>query len=242
MTTEQIRAFLEQNEIKLLIEDEELEEVYNKCDSGKRKDLTEYLLSIGIQPDEYMQNIPPYFLRGSQIRSYNISSTVGVIDNSAFEGCSSVTAITIPDSVTSIGNEAIYNCTSLTSVTIPDGVTSIGSYAFEGCTSLTSIDIPDSVTSIGRYAFNNCSSLTSITIPDSVTSIGAYAFYGCESLTSVTIGNSVNTIGYQAFCLCGDLEIYYNGTQEQWEEIDRAAAFEGTYYVVHCADGDIVID
>ena len=43
-----------------------------------------------------------------------------------FEGCSSLTSITIPNSVTNIGFLAFGGCTSLTSVTIPNSVTSIG--------------------------------------------------------------------------------------------------------------------
>ena len=81
--------------------------------------------------------------------------------------------------VTSIGDRAFDGCTSLTSVTIGNGVTSIGDHAFYGCESLTNITIPDSVTSIGNSAFCNCIALESITIPDSVTSIGDSAFGGC---------------------------------------------------------------
>jgi len=107
------------------------------------------------------------------------------ISDSAFNGCSGLTSITIPDSVTSIGQQAFYNCSGLTSVTIGNGVTSIGSEAFYNCRGLTSITIPDSVTRIGQQAFYNCSGLTSITIPDSVTSIGYGAFYNCSGLTRI---------------------------------------------------------
>src|SRR5699024_1527723 len=88
----------------------------------------------------------------------------------------------IPDdgSVTRIGNYAYDGCTSLTSVTIPDSVTCIGRNGFAFCASLTSVTIGDGVTSIGGHVFAYCTSLTSVTIGDGVTSIGEEAFSGCD--------------------------------------------------------------
>ena len=105
------------------------------------------------------------------------------VGRSAFSGCNSLAAVTIPDSVTRIGLDAFYKCSSLTTITMPNSLTSIGSNAFSGCSSLTEIEIPDSVTSIGESAFSDCKKLTSITIPDSVTSIEKSAFSGCNNLT-----------------------------------------------------------
>lgn len=82
----------------------------------------------------------------------------------------------IPDSVTIIGMGAFEGCSSLSSVTIGSGVTTIEISAFSGCSSLSSVTIPDSVTSIRENAFEDCSSLSSVTIPTNVTSIGENAF------------------------------------------------------------------
>ena len=122
----------------------------------------------------------------------------------AFEGCSSLTSITIPHSVKTIGFIA-FRCTALASITIPDSVTTIGFGTFSGCTSLTSITIPDSVTQIDFGAFDVCSSLRSITIPNNVTEIGFDAFRGCTALTSITIPDSVTHIGEDAFSECSSL-------------------------------------
>ena len=139
------------------------------------------------------------------IRKVELGSGITSIGSSAFDGCYSLSSITIPDGVTSIGSSAFRYCSSLSSITIPDGVTSIGSSAFRYCYSLSSITIPDGVTSIGDYAFNGCYSLSSITIPDRVTSIGSSAFNDCHSRSSITLPDGVTSIGSSAFQYCSSL-------------------------------------
>ena len=86
-----------------------------------------------------------------------------------------------------IGNQAFDGCSSLTSLTLPSSVSSIGSFAFSGCSGLTSLSLPSSVTSIGESAFSGCSGLTSLTLPSSVSSIGESAFSGCSGLSSIYV-------------------------------------------------------
>ena len=128
-----------------------------------------------------------------------------VIGNQAFDGCSSLTSLTLPSSVTSIGSSAFSGCSGLTSLTLPSSVTKIGWYAFRGCSGLTSLSLPSSVTEIGWYAFYGCSGLTSLTLPSSVSSIGSFAFSGCSGLTSLTLPSSVTSIGESAFSGCSGL-------------------------------------
>lgn len=224
-----------------LIDEEMYDELYSNCNIEERTNLTEFLLSCNIKPDEYMTVLPEGYLMSSQLNSYVISPGIEVIENNTFH-FSKINSINIPDSVTSIGRDAFYNCRGLTNVTFGESsqLTSIGERAFYGCGSLTSIEIPASVTSIGYEAFYLCTELTSIKIPASVTSIGKETFLDCSSLTSVEIPTSVMSIGDYAFCKCSKLlSIHFNGTTEEWKtiKIGSNAFYNVPTSVVRCTDG-----
>jgi len=137
---------------------------------------------------------------------------VRVVEANAFNGCTSLSSITIPNSMTSIGRSAFSGCTSLSYITIPNSVTSIGEGAFN-YSGLTSIHLFDLAAycqiAFGDYPFPahnlflNGEEITDLAIPDGVTSISDYAFANCVSLSSVTIPNSVTRIGDCAFYEAG---------------------------------------
>ena len=164
-----------------------------------------------------------------------ISSTynglpVTSIRDSAFDGCTEITGVTIPDSVTSIHYASFRGCTGLTSIDIPDYVTNIGTAAFEDCTGLTEISIPDSVTSISQRAFDNTAyynqdsnweqgvlyigrhliaANTTIsgkyTVKEGTQIIAGGAFESCTALDQVILPDSVISISARAFYGCTDL-------------------------------------
>ena len=128
----------------------------------------------------------------------------GEIGDSAFNGCTSLTNVTLGDGVTKIGTNAFIRCTQISSITIGSRVSSIGKNAFNGCTALTNANIGSGA--IGANAFQDCSRLANVTLGDGVTSVGANAFLRCEALTSMNIGSSVKTIESYAFSGCSALE------------------------------------
>ena len=196
----------------------------------------------------------------SNLTSATIGSGVTSIGSNAFSECSSLTAVTIPNGVTSIGAGAFQRCGGLTSATIGSGVTSIGAYAFAGCSGLTGVVIPDNVTSLGDYAFQycgltsatvgggvtslgkgafyNCDSLVSVTIGSGVTEIGTYTFLGCSSLTSLTIPDSITSLGSAAFTGSRLTNIYYGGSEEQWDKLTQRGLDEALLYAIIHFNGD----
>lgn len=152
-----------------------------------------------------------------------------LIEDAAFEECTSLSSIAIPASVETIEIRAFKQCTSLTSVNFENGsilktikgefYRSGGTYywygAFSGCTALASIEIPVSVQTIEDAVFYNCKSLKTITFQKGsllrTIGGGCYdrqyygAFSNCTSLVSIEIPANVTTIECSAFEGCNRL-------------------------------------
>lgn len=129
----------------------------------------------------------------------------------------------------------------------------IGAMDLSGCTALKSLScsnnkltgviIPESMTRIGNAAFSGCTRLKSITIPASVIRIDENAFNNCTSLSNIALPSGLSVIGNAAFAGCGKLtDVYYVGTQEQWNEISILDANEPLLSaVLHCIAPDLTL-
>ena len=153
----------------------------------------------GSSYDSYSNDYTGDIVIPASVTYKSVSYSVTSIGTYAFEGCSSLTSITIPNSVTSIGGWAFSDCSSLASITIPNSVTSIGKCAFIMCTMLTNVTIPNNVTKMGDGAFYYCYNLRSISISDNITSIGEETFKYCDRLHTVTFGKGITSIHETAF-------------------------------------------
>ena len=128
--------------------------------------------------DDYTFDYAPWFNHAESIKVIKINGASS-ISAQAFDGCSSLTSITIPESVTSIEDAAFQNCTNLNSITFSANskLSSIGWWVFYGCSNLSTITIPQTVTNIGPNAFTGCSNLISVSCLASIPpTLGQYAF------------------------------------------------------------------
>ena len=154
----------------------------------------------------------------SGLTSFEVPANITVLEDSLFERCNKLTSIVIPDYVTAIEGDAFKMCSLLEEVIIPDSVTQIGASAFADCTSLTEIHLPETLTSLPEGLFSGCTSLTQVNIPAGVSALPANCFQGCTSLQTISIATGVTQITC-AFANSGLTDVYYGGTERQWNKI-----------------------
>ena len=157
---------------------------------------------IASKDDEYSGDIVIPASVQYQDETYDVTE----IDADAFNGCSGLTAVTIPNTVTRLPRFCFWNCDNLTTVTLDCGA--IISKVYPGQSSrefarlfgdqVKECIIGNSVTYIGNF-FEDCSSIESITIGSSVKEIRFDAFRGCD-LVSITVNAENSTYDSRDNC------------------------------------------
>ena len=258
---EDFKKFLLQPETQKQLNAYDIKGIYDKLNSSSFKVncislFTQLLYSIGINPLDYLEYIPDFFLQSTSLVAIKIPNNIKNINSYAFYDCPHLTSIIIPSSVINIGEGAFAGYNKLQDIYITDiaawcnisGLDYLMGCGFDkknlylNNELITSITIPNGVKTIPSFAFRYCTSLTNITIPDSVTSIDWGAFRDCIGLKSVTIPGSVGAIDDYAFYSCSKLRnIKYTGTKNQWLKIKHGYRWNDVSPIktIHCIDGDI---
>jgi hypothetical protein len=158
-------------------------------------------------------NIPMPAFDNKALSAINFGNNVEIIPDYAFANCTNLKTFNIPTSVRHIGYKSFYGCKSLQSITIPENVTSIGGLAFAECNNL--VDIIFNATrctgasKIGNgqtlSAFLNSKSIKNVTIGANVENLPDYLFLGCTNLNIINIPKSIKTIGNNTFTGCNNL-------------------------------------
>jgi len=145
-----------------------------------------------------------------------------IIDDSAFQGCTSLKEIRIPDKVKTIGYACFADCNSLSDMEFGNKVESILHSAFQNCTQLKKIHVTDSVKYIGDECFRINTDfgyeggLTEITGMKNLEELGNDVFMGTE-IESFTGGPKLKKIGNTCFMSINTLEtltLEYNNDLE----------------------------
>lgn len=151
------------------------------------------------------------------LSTFNISESVSVIGESAFENCKKYTG-NLTLFVASLGNKCFKN-SGITGIKLNKRddslyLTNIPNNAFENCEGLEKIDITNSnVTYIGSYAFAGCKNLSipegkEHFLPQSVRIINDYAFYKCGKIEIAYLPENLTCLGDYCFLTESNTKIY----------------------------------
>lgn len=126
----------------------------------------------------------------TKLSEVSLPNKLKIISNNAFKG-TNVSINTLPSTIEQIGESAFENCDAITSFTYPynegvDTLNYVPNFAFKGCDNLANFEFanPDHIRSIGTGAFSG-TALTSFRIPKNVTNLSDELFLGCEKLEYV---------------------------------------------------------
>lgn len=212
-----VKLFIEEN--SNLLDNGDFEELYARIDAPYRSDLTKILLDADIDPLPQMKRIPS--------RMYE------ELD---------ISRISTPSNIESIGPSAFHGCVHLKSAVFASGLVLIEDAAFNGCTRLKRIVLPDTLQVIERFAFYGCPITSPLVFPSSLTTIETAAFRDCSSIEKITLPACIKYIEMSAFLGTGLNEVIYQGTKEEFDNIDRGKLCFGENTIsVTCTDGKFQI-
>ena len=171
-----------------------------------------------------------------------LGAYVAEISSYAFNGNSSIKTVDLGNAsrLSRIGDNAFNGCSSLSEITIPETVEEIGFGAFQNCCELKTAVINGNISKLPSQCFYNCENLSSIKLSDSIAKIGEFALSECDSLTHITISNSVSEISDNAFSGSDDIRILCERGSDAYEyaqsmNIDTVVPDE-------CPLGDVNLD
>ena len=186
------------------------------CDSLEKVTFTDSVVEIQKQAFEYC----------SYLTEINFGKNIKKIDYHAFGNCSRIEKVNTTATVDEWAQIDFYDWRS-------NPITYSGSLYMNG--ELLEEAVFSNVSIIMPYTFNYCSSIKSISIPNTVIGVANDAFSYCTGLTSVEISASPAVFLVDAFTGSTNINyVNFNGTLEQWMNIDFEDAGSNPVYYSKC--------
>lgn len=136
--------------------------------------------------------------------TFEQNSKLALIDESAFENCTSLQNVDLPQGLSVIGSKVFARCAQLEKVTFAEGLTKIGDSTFTKCPSLETVEFPASLSKMGINTFADtgsdsaihCTALKFVTFAQGsqLTVLPEGTFANCTALESFIIPASVKTV------------------------------------------------
>lgn len=197
---------------------------------------TTYIIQEGIV------NIGTYAFRDNPyITCITIPGSINIVKGYTFHTCSKLNTFIIKDGVIGIEDYFFIYCSNTVEIRIPKTIENFGviglndkiiSIYYEGSTEeYCNINFDQSgLSGNAKYNINlyiQDKLITELTIPNNITLVSPYKCIGHNSITTINIPKSVTSFGYKAFyvSISTDTIINYEGTEEEWNKINKSQAF-----------------
>lgn len=175
----------------------------------------------------------------TQLEGITFPEGLTYLGNSAFMGCTNLKNLYIPKTTKTILPLFFLDCPSLLSVEIDKDnknfysennvIYNIANKALQSA-QLVSGDftVPSTVEKVSDSAFYR-SKVENVVVSEGVQKIFNYAFKECSNLKTITLPTTINHLGAHLFVNSPNLtNIYYNGTEEQWNTTYQSEALAQT--------------
>ena len=144
-----------------LIDTGNFELIYSKISGPDVAELTKVLLAAGINPIDYLIDIPADYACMLDIKELFIPRTIKTINECAFYSCHDLEIVEIEEGCQYIGDNAFTDCPKLTEVYLPSSLEELGDQVFKDCTHLVEIIYAGTIsdwlaTAEGWHCFSNC--------------------------------------------------------------------------------------
>lgn len=150
-----------------------------------------------------------------RIGTYEIPPGTIILADNSFDGCDTLTGITVPDGVSALPKYIFSGCVGLEEIHLPATITEIGEYALPGYGAIRRVEVKEGnrrYRSVDGVLFEGEELIyyplchgQSYDVPAGTVSIRNGAFSNNEMLETVSIPRSVKEIGEETFYRCASL-------------------------------------
>ena len=200
-------------------------DAFRNCTRLEKVNISDLLawcdINFGNSYSNPLSHAKNFCLNGSSVTSLVLPSSIAVIKDFAFYGCSSIKNVIVPENITYICEDAFSGCNSIDIVINFSSLEITKGNWGNGCIAANAdvvIDVSDG-TVVGDFVFCTVDGVntlaaylgnaTEIVLPEDYNGenycIGEYVFKDCTGLTRITIPDSVTSIGNYAFYGCTGL-------------------------------------
>lgn len=215
---------------------------FKECFNLKKVVLNDSLLRIGpnafarcsaLEEINLHENITQIgdtaFYQCYSLRNFTFPSKVRYVNTEVLRYCYGLESVTFSPNAYEIDTEALMDCRGLETVNVPASVRYLYGKSFTNCVSLEKInidpankyyktvdDVVYSANGKNLIYYPAAKTGSVFVVPDTTEKLNAGSFISAQNLAAVVVPASVTFIGDNAFDGYNIRDIYFEGTEEQW--------------------------